>query len=125
MTHAFALALRIWAAMHLVTADSRDLGRAIAAEARDDYEVAIAAYYVALESGVHVRPTAYSPDALSGQSCGPVQLPCEFVSTHTPRQQIAYWLSEVRAGHLEGLDSSPTRAHRRFWLAMGLLSRVR
>jgi hypothetical protein len=125
MTRAFLLALKLWAALHLVTSDSRDLARDIAAEARDDYETALVAYYVALESGVRIRPNAVSWDASMGVSCGPLQLPCPYVTQHTPREQIRWWLREVRAGHLENLDSSAPRAWRRFSRAMALLARVR
>lgn len=121
----FALCLRMWSSLHAVSSEAREIAGAIASEAHDDYEAALCALYVALESGVHRRPNAQSWDASMGVSCGPLQMPCSFVATHSVRQQVRWWLRQVRAGGLVSLDSSPTRAARRFNKAMGLLAQVR
>jgi hypothetical protein len=120
-----SIALAIWTVLHVRSVDASIIAQAIGAESRDPYEAALVSYYVALESGVLLRPNAYSWDAQSGQSCGALQLPCAFVDGHTLRQQVRYWLREVRAGHLVNLDSSPRRAWRRFGRAMMLLAQVR
>ena len=119
------LVLAIWAALHLSTPDARDLAAAVAGEARDPFEAALVAYYIAKESGVRIHPNAYSPDALAQVSCGPLQMPCSYVSTHSTRQQVRWWLAVVRAGGLVSLDSSAPRAYRRFGRAMALLATVR
>jgi hypothetical protein len=122
------LVLALWTAVHpgfSRTSDARVIATAIAAEAHDEYEAALAAYYVLRESGVRLRPNAIARDALAGVSCGMLQEPCPFVARATPREQVRWWLREVRAGHLERLDSSPARAHHRFQSAMRLLARAR
>ena len=123
----FAIALRMWAVLHIATPDARDIASAIALEAHDDYEAALVATYAAYESGVRMRPNAYSHDALAHESCGVLQLPCEWVEAHpTARQQVRRWLQIARLpGGVVSLDSSPSRAYRRFATAMLLLAQVR
>lgn len=121
----FAIILSLWHAMGVRSTEARELASDIAAVAGDEYEAALASYYMALESGVRRRPNAQSWDASMGVSCSVLQMPCSYVSTHSVRQQVRWWLSVVRAGGLVSLDSSPTRAARRFNASMRLLAQVR
>lgn len=123
-----AIVLALWASVHPAYAHSSDapvIASAIAAEARNEFEAALVSFYVLKESAVMLHPNAVAPDALSGQSCGMLQMPCAYVASHTPREQVRWWLTQVRAGYLVSLDSSAPRAWRRFSQAMALLATAR
>lgn len=59
-------------------------------------DVAALATFARYESEISIHPKPFSHDALDGTSCGPWQLPCRFVATHTLTEQATQWLSLMR-----------------------------
>lgn len=61
-------------------------------------DLVASAVWVENESRIHVQPRPESWDSRAGQSCGILQLPCEFVRTHSLRDQASRWLQLLRWG---------------------------
>jgi hypothetical protein len=106
-----ALVLGVWMAIHPgpLPADAEIIADALvgASLQRADEAPALGspaldlvaeAVWVEHESGIQREPHPESWDARARVSCGPLQEPCDFVRTHSLRDQASRWLQLLRWG---------------------------